>query len=178
MNIGKKLKALRVKQALTQEELANRSELTKGFISQVERNLNSPSISTFIDILEALGTTPKDFFLDTDNEKIVFRDEDYFENINEELKYKINWIVPNAQKNLMEPTILELEPLGKSKEILPYDGEELGYVLQGKIKLLLGDEVFSLSKGETFYLKANEVHYIENNSKNKAKVLWVSAPPN
>ena len=53
MNIGPKLKQLRIKQALTLEELASRSELTKGFLSQVERDLTSPSISSLEDILEA-----------------------------------------------------------------------------------------------------------------------------
>ena len=56
MDIGKKIKELRLSNDLTLEELASRSELTKGFLSQVERNLTSPSISTLEDILEALGT--------------------------------------------------------------------------------------------------------------------------
>ena len=53
MDIGAKIKLLRIKNQLTLEELANRSELTKGFLSQVERNLTSPSIATLEDILEA-----------------------------------------------------------------------------------------------------------------------------
>ena len=51
MDIGNKLKELRVLKGLTQEELADRSELSKGFISQLERNLTSPSITTLMDIL-------------------------------------------------------------------------------------------------------------------------------
>ena len=62
MDIGQKIKRLRIKNGLTLEELASRSELTKGFLSQVERDLTSPSISTLEDILEALGTTLADFF--------------------------------------------------------------------------------------------------------------------
>ncbi len=58
----KKIRRLRIKNALTQEELADRCELTKGFISQVERDLTSPSIATLVDILEGLGTNLKDFF--------------------------------------------------------------------------------------------------------------------
>ena len=57
MDIGAKIKLLRIKNQLTLEELANRSELTKGFLSLVERNLTSPSIATLEDILEALGTS-------------------------------------------------------------------------------------------------------------------------
>ena len=57
---------------LTQEELANRCELSKGFISQVENDLTSPSIATLIDILEILGTNLPDFFSDTKEEKVTY----------------------------------------------------------------------------------------------------------
>ena len=50
MEIGDKIKSIRKKMGLTQEELADRSELTKGFISQLERNLNSPSVDTLADL--------------------------------------------------------------------------------------------------------------------------------
>ena len=55
MDLGRKIKQLRLANDLTLEELANRSELSKGFLSQVERNLTSPSVATLDDILEALG---------------------------------------------------------------------------------------------------------------------------
>ena len=61
MNIGNKIKQLRMENGLTQEELVDRCELTKGFISQVEREMTSPSIATLADILEALGTTLENF---------------------------------------------------------------------------------------------------------------------
>ena len=62
MDFGKKLKELRQQKELTLEDLASRSELTKGFLSQVERNLTAPSIATLEDILEALGTNLSEFF--------------------------------------------------------------------------------------------------------------------
>ena len=62
MDIGKKLKELRQQNDLTLEDLASRSELTKGFLSQVERNLTTHSIPTLADILEALGTNLSEFF--------------------------------------------------------------------------------------------------------------------
>ena len=61
MSIGGKLKELRILKGLTQEELADRAELSKGFISQVERDLTSPSIATLMDILQCLGTTIGEF---------------------------------------------------------------------------------------------------------------------
>ena len=65
MKIGDKIKRMRIEKGLTQEELANRCELSKGFISQLENDLTSPSIATLIDILEILGTNLKEFFSDT-----------------------------------------------------------------------------------------------------------------
>ena len=62
MDIGYRIKQLRTKNNLTLEELASRCELTKGFLSQLERNLTSPSIATLQDIVEALGTTLAKFF--------------------------------------------------------------------------------------------------------------------
>ena len=62
MEIGRKIKARRQSLGLTQSELADRAELSKGFISQLERDLTSPSIATLMDILECLGTDLREFF--------------------------------------------------------------------------------------------------------------------
>ena len=82
MEIGKKIKELRMQKGLTQEELADRSELSKGFISQLERDLTSPSIQTLMDILQCLGTDLKEFFNEEEDTQIVFSEKDYFEKRN------------------------------------------------------------------------------------------------
>lgn len=175
MNIGSKIKRLRIANQLTLEELANRSELTKGFLSQVERNLTSPSITTLEDILEALGTTLHDFFSETQEEQIVFKKEDYFVNTQDD--YEISYIVPNAQKNDMKPILIEIEKGKSSMEMEPHDGEEFGYVISGKVLLHYGDKTLNVKKGETFYLPGKRTHYLENSGDSKAKVIWVSTPP-
>ena len=76
MNIGAKIKELRVAKGLTQEELADRAELSKGFISQLERDLTSPSIVTLVDILQCLGVSVSAFFAEDKVEQVVFSDED------------------------------------------------------------------------------------------------------
>ena len=105
MDIGKRLKQLRIKNNLTLEELASRSELTKGYLSQLERNLASPSIATLEDIAEALGTNLSIFFAEEKEEQIIFTKKDEF--VDEQEDHIIHWIVPNAQKNLMEPVLLD-----------------------------------------------------------------------
>ena len=140
MDIGNKIKQLRTRQGLTLEELASRSELTKGFLSQLERDLTSPSIDSLSDILEALGTNLSEFFQEDKNDQFVFRSDDFF--VDERENCTVNWIVPNTQKNQMEPILLEL-PAG----------------------------------GETFYLHGRTFHYLKNERKTTARILWVCTPP-
>lgn len=177
MKIGEKIKRLRIKHNLTQEELADRCELTKGFISQVERERTSPSIATLVDILESLGTNLRDFFNDDIEEKIVFSKKDVFVKTNEDLGSEIHWIIPNAQKNVMEPIVVQLEPGGKTAAEDPHDGEEFGYVLRGSILLHIGSEEFRVRSGDSFYFKPSATHYISNPGSNQARVLWVASPP-
>ncbi len=175
MDIGQKIKRLRIKNGLTLEELASRSELTKGFLSQVERNLTSPSIATLNDILEALGTSLASFFKEDTEEKCVFTQDDFFTDTKD--GYVVHWIVPNAQKNEMEPILIEIEANGQSQIMDPHDGEEFGYVLSGRIKLIDGEKETIVKKGETFYIKGINTHYLKNESHASAKVLWITTPP-
>ncbi len=178
MNIGEKIKQLRIKNGLTQEELANRCELSKGFISQLERDLTSPSIATLMDILESLGTNLKDFFNESVNEKVVFKKDDVFVKEDKESGYLIRWLVSNAQKNMMEPILITLSPSGSSEIDDPHEGEEFGYVVSGGIFVCLGTQKFKVRKGESFYFKPTASHNIINAVKSDSVVLWVSAPPN
>ena len=175
MDIGAKIKALRIQNDLTLEELASRSELTKGFLSQVERNLTSPSVSTLEDILEALGTDLASFFKESKQTKVVFSKQDHF--IDEHEEYCIHWIVPNAQKNEMEPILLELHADKTSMVFDPHEGEEFGYVLEGRILLVNGEKEYPVKKGETFYIHGKYRHYLRNVGKHDAKVLWITTPP-
>ena len=175
MSIGGRLKELRVLKGLTQEELADRAELSKGFISQVERDLTSPSIATLIDILQCLGTTIGEFFNEEAEEQIVFGKNDYFIKKDTELQNEIQWIIPNAQKNTMEPIRLTLEAGGSTYPDTPHEGEEFGYVLRGKVEIHIGSRVYTAKKGDSFYYVADRTHYLR--SKTGADILWVASPP-
>ena len=175
MDIGAKLKELRILKGLTQEELADRAELSKGFISQLERDLTSPSIATLMDILQCLGTSIGEFFNETPEEQIVFGKTDYFEKHDQELKNEIKWIIPNAQKNMMEPILLTLEPGGETYPDNPHEGEEFGYILKGKVEIHLGKRICIAQKGDAFYYRADKTHYLKGIE--RTELIWVTSPP-
>ena len=173
MELGGKIRQLRNQKGLTQEELADRCELTKGYISQLENDLNSPSIATLADILSALGSNLSEFFREEAEEKVVFSKEEFSEKDSDGVLWK--WLIPNAQKNMMEPVLVELSEGVSTSGDIPHEGEEFGYVLKGEITIVLGHEQYRARAGEAFYYTADKEHYII--SKKGAEILWVSTPP-
>lgn len=175
MILGEKIKDLRLSCNLTQEELADRCELTKGYISQLENDLTSPSIATLIDILSALGTDLKEFFSEEQEEKICFGKDEFIEKVTE--GYVLNWVVPNAQKNIMEPVHMLLKGGAKTDDDFPHEGEEFGYVIKGEITVVIGKRTVKVKKGESFYFTPKTVHSIKNEKDAPAEFIWVSSPP-
>ncbi len=178
IGIGEKIKSLRLKGNLTQKELADRCELSKGFISQLESNQTSPSLSTLEDILVTLGSSFREFFAGESAEQPVFRKEDVFVKENAEQGVTIHWLIPNAQKKDMEPILLVLAPGSHSEVDLPHTGEEFGYVLSGSVQLTIGERAYKVRKGDSFSYKPDARHFLTNTGKTEASVLWVSTPPN
>lgn len=177
MELGERIRDLRLSVGLTQEELADRCELTKGYISQLENDLTSPSIATLVDILSALGTSLKEFFATMDEtERVIFTKEDFIEKVGD--GWSLKWLVPNAQKNAMEPVLVEIEPNSSTEEDFPHEGEEFGLVLSGEVEIILGNKRYKCKKGQSFYITPSKTHYIKNNKNTKATIVWVSSPPN
>ncbi|WP_239723767.1 MULTISPECIES: XRE family transcriptional regulator [unclassified Mammaliicoccus] len=175
MNIGEKLKNLRYQKNLTQEELGERTDLSKGYISQLERNLSSPSMESFLNILDVLGVEPSEFF----NEKLYqarihypAKEQTLYDEYDE--GYKINWLVPDSNEFEMEPVIITLKGGCRYKSFSPSSSETFAYVKKGTITLKIGKRKYKAKKGECFYFKAHEVHQFFNETEKDAEVLIVA----
>lgn len=178
MELGNRIKSLRLQHNLTQEELAKRCELSKGSISMMENDLTSPSISTLKDVLEVFGVSLHEFFEEVDeNDDVVHQADEYFKTEDDE--GVVEFLISNAQTREIEPLKITLKPGKKTDEIGPHEGEMFGYVLEGKLMLILGDKKYKLSKGDSFYYsKPMYAQQLVNTSKtSKAVVLWLSTPP-
>ena len=175
MEIGSKIKSLRLKKGLTQEELGERTDLTKGHISQLERDLNSPSIETLFALLEVLGTTPKEFFDESKkNLKVVYTNDDQTIYTDDEMKYSIRWLVPRSNENEMEPVHIVFCEKGEFKKFEPSLAETFIYVLKGKVAIELGDKLYTASKGDAIYYDASENHRLTNSYNGKSEVILVA----
>ena len=78
----------------------------------------------------------------------------------------------------MESIIVNIKPNSETFHDYTHTGEEFGYVIDGEIEIVYGDKSYVCHKDESFYIITNQEHYLKNNCKNNAVVLWVSCPPN
>ncbi|RKX53808.1 MAG: cupin [Thermotoga sp.] len=174
MKIGEKLKRLRLSKGLTQEELAERTDLTKGFISQIERDKTSPSIETLQQILLALDFDLKSFFSEEKLEKVVFRKDERIPVYDEPIGVKSQILIPNVQEKKLDPYFVVLGPKGQTNRETYHPGEEFGYVISGRLELHLNDRIYRLKARDCFYFKADKKHYVKNpSSKERCKFLWI-----
>lgn len=177
MKIGERIRNLRELSNLTQEELAERAGLTKGFISQIERDLTSISLDSLIQILAALDEDISEFFRESSGqEKIVYRETDRVA-IEKEKIQQFELLVPGSTNRRLEPVLLTLRKGQVTPKERPHEGEEFGFVLRGKVTLRFGKEALKLTKGECFYLSAEKEHWLQNTSSKEAIILWISSPP-
>ena len=176
MKIGERLKRLRMTNSLTQEELASRADLTKGYISQLENDATSPSIATLKDILDVFGVSMQEFFSEISDEDIVYGKDARVQATDDD-KIKVELLVPGAQNRGMDPVLVTLDPGGEMKEQPFHEGEEFGFVLLGKVQLRLDDRLYTVKKDECFYFTSDKKHSVKNIGKGPAKILWVVTPP-
>ncbi|UDI78629.1 helix-turn-helix transcriptional regulator [Staphylococcus taiwanensis] len=174
MQIGSKLRNLRRQKNLTQEELAERTDLSKGYISQIESQHASPSMETFLNILEVLGTSPSDFFKDKSKTKVLHTKNDRTIYDEYDRGYILNWLVTNSNEFEMEPLILTLRPGASYKYFEPSESDTFIYCLEGCVTLTLGKSQYRANEEDVLYFRANEIHQLHNETSNVVKILIVA----
>ena len=175
MEIGEKIKRLRLKKGLTQEELGERTDLSKGYISQLERDLSSPSIETLFNILEVLGCSPKEFFEDEMHvQKVVYGYDERTSFIDEEKGYQIEWLIPESNENDMEPILLTFQKHGEFKSFEPSLAETFAYVLSGRVVVRIGRRHYFAKEGESIYFHASDEHQIVNDYDGQSQLLLIA----
>jgi transcriptional regulator with XRE-family HTH domain len=179
--VGTRLRDLRRKASLSLETVASRSDLSVGFLSQIERGLSSPSLRVLATLADVLGVGIAALFGnpgadDGASHGVIIRAAE-----RAELKLWRSGI----SKQLLNPTgadsklnlfLVHMEPGGSTgDELYTHDGEEAGLVLEGEMTLTVDDETWRLKTGDSFRFASRRPHRFGNPAKRaKAVVLWVN----
>lgn len=178
MDIGSKIRKLRIEKTLNIKKLAEIVECTPSLISQVERGKADPSISMLKRIAKALGVNIVDFFMiSVNDEDVVTGAKDRIDIQLKRWDAKIQSLVKNVTNKKMQPFYTVIKTGGGSHGMYSHEGEEFGYVLQGELELILNDKIHKVRKDESFYFSSQIPHDWGNSGKEDAVVIWVITPP-
>ncbi len=172
IDIGARIKHLRQINGLAQADLAERAGLTKGAISQIERNHTSPSVANLLEILSALNETPSSFFADDDEEKVLFRKTDALPS--DVTGYQeFETLIPKSRYRSMV-AYRALIKAGKETPVEPaQEGESYVFVLSGRLGLRLGNVTYVARKGESLYFTAEKEFAFSCKGKAPVDYIWV-----
>ncbi|MBA2398331.1 MAG: cupin domain-containing protein [Bradyrhizobium sp.] len=179
--VGQRIRDLRRSRKLSLEVVAGRTDLSIGFLSQIERGLSSPSLRVLATIADVLGVGIAGLFgatetAGTGSDAIVTR---------EQQRAELNLWRTGISKQLLSPSgsdgrlnlfLVHMEPGGSTgDELYTHDGEEAGLVIEGEMNLTVDAESWTLKQGDSFRFASRRPHRFSNPSgKAKAVVLWVN----
>ena len=177
--IGAKLRELRRRRRLALRQLAGRSGVSHSTLSLMERDRLSPSIDTLSAVLDALGTTLKDFFslLDEGRSCSPFYPADALVEIGhiERVSYRVvGFGYPDRHMLVLHETYA---PGADTGQAFSHAAQEAGVVVRGTVELMVGAETRQLQAGDGYYFDSRLPHRFRNVGSSKAEVISAVTPP-
>jgi len=175
--LGKKIRHLRRERGMSLKDVAARTGLTSSFLSQVERDLADPSITSLRKIAEALEIPIFYFLLNHEEQSPVVRKDrrKVLRFPESHLTYEL--LSPDLNRK-MEVMMARLEPGAAScEEPLAHPGEEFIIVMQGVMEINIGGEVYRLEDGDSIYYYASIPHKLWSASAEDLVFISAITPP-
>lgn len=181
LEIARKIRQIRLQNKLTLEKVADRAGFTKSYLSMVELGKKSPPIASLSKIAQALNVDMAAFFeqrkpenhitfVRREKRKVVVRDGTIF-------GYRYESIAPTKRQKKMEPFVITLPSHSKEGDRFDHEGEELFYVLEGRVKFYFGAKEYTLGEGDCVYFDSSIPHRGEGVGNKPAKALVVIYTP-
>lgn len=177
MKIGSRIKQLRIKRGITLTGLAKEISLTTSFLSQLERDLTSPSVVSLEKIAQALNVKIADFFQEgEEKELIIIRRGAGKQSVDTRHRILIETLASGFFDINMHSQLFSLGPNAElTKELISFRGEKFIMVLNGTIKLFSGKEEFIFEEGDSIYCASSKSpHRVINTGNREARVLYIS----
>jgi len=179
-DLGQRIKEVRTSKGMTLKDLSEKTKLSQGFLSLVERGMTSVTIVSLQSIAEAMDVDLK-YFLDFPGkpERRVVRSYEQETIRAEHARYIYSSLASNLNGGVLDPMIATLLP-GQDREepmpLLTHDGEEFLYVIEGILTYMIGDKEYELYPGDSVHILSQEPHNYFNFTSKLVKVLVIVTP--
>ena len=178
MDLGERLKVIRKRHAMSQRELAKRAGVTNSTISMIEKNTVSPSFSSLLKVLKGFPMSVGEFFtLDlVKSNQVVFRADEQADMLAQGVALKlIGHNIPDRGLSMLRETYPPGADTGE--EMIKYDGEEAGTVIEGEIELTVDYKIYHMKSGDGYFFRTNLPHRFRNLSQETAVVISANTGP-
>ena len=178
---GKRIRQYRVNKRLTLRELAERTGITKGYLSKIEKAKKAPPVSTLINLAKALNISISEIFGEVEEESpvcLVKEDERHIiTRDGSSFGYAYQTVAHLFHNKHMDPYVLTLPLKPKQNAIFQHEGEEILFVLEGTMKFFHGKREFIVDEGDCVYFDAGIPHYGVCQGNKEVKCLMVIYVP-
>jgi transcriptional regulator with XRE-family HTH domain len=181
VEVGKRIGELREDAGLSLQELADRTGYSSALLSQFENHMVSPPLGALIKLSRALGVDVGDFFGEVADESFILVRADERETVSRvastegvSLGYTYEALGFGLKGHHMEPFVVTLEPVPiREKHLSVHEGEEFIFVLDGRMKIRLGEHTDILGSGDSIYFRCMTPHHVTCEGNEPAKILAV-----
>lgn len=178
--LGNKLRKIRNEKGLTLNDLSKKTQLTASYLSQLERNIVEPSLSSLRKISDALDV-PIFSFLTSENKYSVLikaNNRKKLEMPNTNVKYEFISPMANDFENVKMATIyITIDPKSWDGDFLVHSSDECIFLIKGQLEVYLLEKKYTLFEGDSIYIKADIPHKVYNPGNETAVGITNLCPP-
>jgi transcriptional regulator with XRE-family HTH domain len=180
--LGVRLRHARMVRGITLKELADEARCSESMLSKIENDKAAPSFGTLHRVAGALGTNISELFsVANSGDRIVSHAGErpilMTDNLRTGKGVQLERLIPYSREHLLQGNIHMIAPGGGSDAAIVHAGEEIGYVLEGEIELMIDGKQMRAKTGDSFHFRSELPHAYRNVGPKTARVLWISTPP-
>jgi transcriptional regulator with XRE-family HTH domain len=180
-HVGGTLRRRRRALDLTLDQVAMQAGCSESMLCKIETGKVNPSITLLRRLAKALSVNIAALFDEPASPEIVLRAGQRPRLNDGTLRHGdgvvLERVIPHAAGNSLQSDIHEIAPGGASDGLISHLGEEMGYVLEGQVELIVEDQTWQLNPGDSFYFRSERPHGYRNLGDTLARILWVNTPP-
>lgn len=167
---------------LRMKDVADAARCSESLVSKIENNKLRPSLQVLHELCLVLKIGLADLFNPQQEDEPVVtragrRSIVEMDSLRRGEGIRMERVIPYAKGHLLQSNIHRIAPGGSSFGLISHEGEEVGYLITGKIELYVGDKAYQLSAGDTFSFRSEIAHGYRNCGSTEARILFVNTPP-
>jgi transcriptional regulator with XRE-family HTH domain len=180
--LGHRLRRARRECKATLKEVAERAGCSESVLSKLENNKAQVSLNLLRRMCNAVNLTMGELFAPGDgaNSVVIHVGQREVVQLNPSSpgqKSLLECLIPRDRSSTLQGNIHVMSPGCGSEGMVTHDGEEVGYVISGKIELIVGDRIYQASEGDSFYFRSEVPHGYRNVGNTEARIIFINSPP-